>query len=256
MQKEAYAGVDLAFAKTKRLPVVVCVSQDSRLEPLPLRRAASRPPIGGGNAQILDAGVIARFAENTVAYLRSLEREFGLPIRRIAVDAPSNPKSAGLPRRRCEQELDKWGIRCITTPSHAEFGTICAKAADHLASGGAESRMPGANQLWMLVGFEVFRRLREEWECIEVFPQAIVAVLRASQQHKSRASGLITQLTAVALRTGWPTVATRESLADIGFGSSHDRLDAYLSAWIASLDGAKRVPIGQPPDDVIWVPQP
>jgi hypothetical protein len=32
-------------------------------------------------------------------------------------------------------------------------------------------------------------------------------------------------------------------------------LDAYLFAWIAGLDETDRLPLGVPPDDVIWVSQ-
>ena len=32
-------------------------------------------------------------------------------------------------------------------------------------------------------------------------------------------------------------------------------LDAYLSAWVASLDQPERMPYGDPPGDVIWVPR-
>ncbi len=50
-------------------------------------------------------------------------------------------------------------------------------------------------------------------------------------------------------RTGEP------HLEEIASGLRHDRLDAYLSAWIAALDEADRIAFGTPPDDVIWVPR-
>lgn len=41
---------------------------------------------------------------------------------------------------------------------------------------------------------------------------------------------------------------------EIAFGPAHDRLDAYLSAWVTALDEDDRVAFGDAPDDVIWVP--
>ena len=115
--------------------------------------------------------------------------------------------------------------------------------------------MPHANQLWMLVGFELFRQLREIWDCLEVFPQATVARIDASSEHKSKREGLRAQLRAVARLTGWPQPPAPAGLFNLGYGSLHDKLDAYLSAWVAALKESERVPIGRPPSDVIWVPR-
>src|SRR5271157_932527 len=156
----AYAGIDVAFAKNKRLPVVVCTLRDTRLEPLPLRRASTKAPVGRGNVHILDDGAVNRFADEAAAYLRSIELEFEVSIQRVAIDDPSDPKIAGATRRLCEFTLDQRGIRYIATPSVSEFDAIRQKATSHLASGGAESRISAANQLWMLVGFKLFERLR------------------------------------------------------------------------------------------------
>ena len=40
-----------------------------------------------------------------------------------------------------------------------------------------------------------------------------------------------------------------------GYGKRDDKLDAYLSAWVASLDENDRIPLGMRPHDVIWVPK-
>ena len=72
--------------------------------------------------------------------------------------------------------------------------------------------------------------------------------------HKSDRDGVLRQLAAAARYTGWPTVAEIASLDPICYGSYHDRLDAYLSAWVASLNGRDRSAIGFPPHDAIWVP--
>ena len=69
--QEAYAGIDLAIAKKKRLPVVVVVRRAGRLEPLALNaRGAPKPPCGCGNALIVDVENRRRLASETVTYLR------------------------------------------------------------------------------------------------------------------------------------------------------------------------------------------
>jgi len=37
-------------------------------------------------------------------------------------------------------------------------------------------------------------------------------------------------------------------------GAGKRRVDAYLAAWVASLDESDRDAIGSTPDDVIWIP--
>jgi len=201
---EAFAGIDVAFAKNKYLPISICIRRNEILEPLLLRKESLIPPRGQGNAKTLNDDVVRKFAESTAKYMRDVERACGVAIRRIAIDAPSDPKADGLPRREAEKGLDKRGISCITTPDTRQFTAIRAKAQAHLLNGGEESSLPHANQLWMLVGFELFRRLRKEWECLEVFPQAIAKTLGSADIHKSKADGLLSQLLAAAHFTGWP----------------------------------------------------
>ena len=253
---EAFAGIDVAFAKRKYLPIAVCVWRNGKLCPLSLRsKQVPAPPQGHGNAVIIrDSHTVKDFAESTLRYLREVEKSFGVAIRRIAIDAPSDPKTDGATRREAEKGLDSRGINCITTPDTQQFRAIRLKALAHLARGGEQSRLPHANQLWMLVGFELFKTLRQEWECLEVFPQAIARVLESAKIHKTKNPGLLCQLSAVACFTGWPDTVSKQCLKDIGYGSFHDRLDAYLSAWVASLDRDQREPIGMPPNDVIWIP--
>jgi hypothetical protein len=144
-------------AKRKRLPVCLCVWTGGRLIPLPLAlRGAPAPPRGRGNVVALDSEAVASFAEETVRYLRQLEKHFGVSIRRIAIDAPSEPRADRLTRRLAETALDQRQISCFATPSAAEFEIIRRKVRDHLSEGGLESRLPHANQLWMLVGFALF----------------------------------------------------------------------------------------------------
>jgi hypothetical protein len=250
----AYVGIDLAFAKRKRLPVVAAIIQNDILQPLPLVTATAQPPRGEGNVLALSRSVLQRFADNAANYLRAVEAEFHVRIERIAIDAPSGAAIEG-GRRACEVELDRRRISCITTPTVAQFARIRERALQHLASGGRESNLPGANQIWMLVGFALFDRLQRDWECIEVFPHAIAVTIGASHVHKRFADGLRAQLAAVAELTGWPRPPEVASLRNIAHGQNHDRLDALMACWIASLTLSHREALGRPPDDAIWIPR-
>lgn len=253
---EAFVGIDVACAKGKRLPICVVVRDERSVAPLPLRDCHDLrpPPRGGGNVSALDERWRAQFAEDTHDYLRNVERRFGVTIRRIAIDAPSHPKQDGADRRLAECALDARGISCIATPSAEEFVKIDRRARDHLAAGGAPSRLPHANQLWMLVGFSLFRRLQQSWQCIEVFPHATAVVLKAAGCPKSNPVGCAERLKAASLHAGWPMPAEVVALRVIGYGAAHDKLEAYLSAWIANLEEREREALGGQPNDTIWLP--
>jgi hypothetical protein len=151
--------------------------------------------------------------------------------------------------------MDRQYISCFATPSRTGFDGIVGKARQHLTAGGAEARTPHANQLWMLVGFALFEALGGEYEVIEVYPQATVVALGISVDHKSTRAGFEAQLSGTAKATGWPDGDRASKLREVGYGSRHDKLDAYLSAWVASLPETQRIPRGEAPDDVIWVPR-
>ena len=68
------------------------------------------------NAKTLDVATVTEFAESTAQYLRDVEHAFGITIRRIAIDAPSDPKMDGCRRRDAEIGLDQKRISCITKP--------------------------------------------------------------------------------------------------------------------------------------------
>ncbi len=256
MMMDAFAGIDIACRKGKRLPVALCVWDEAGcLVPKPVReRSAPDPPRGAGNVAALDPVAATRFADETAVYLRRLEEHFKVRIRRVAIDAPSDPRRGDLKRRKAEEALDARGIRCFATPCAADWTQIREKVRDHLDAGGAESRLPHANQLWMLVGFALFERLRRDWECLEIFPQAIAWVLGASATHKSKPGGVVAQLAAAAQFTGWPNLPVESSLRTVAHGPTHDGLDAYLAAWVAGLRPEARIALGAPPDDVIWIP--
>jgi hypothetical protein len=255
--EDAFVGIDVAIAKGKRLPIVICTKRQGRLLPLPLGiDPYVLPPAGIGNAGVLDEARVSQFAQETVAYLKAVASREQLAIRRIAIDAPSAPAVADTGRRQCEQALYAAGISCFSTPTANQFAGITAKARGHLAAGGLPARLPYANKLWMLAGFELFSQLAQLAECREVYPQAIVVALAASRSHKSTPGAALAQLMAASRYTGWPhqETALRE-LRVIGRGNDHDRVDAYLSAWVASLEERELEAFGVPPDDAIWIPR-
>lgn len=254
--EEAFAGIDVACAKRKRLPIVVCTRRAGALVPLTLRgEGLPVPPRGMGNALTINEGVVDEFAEATAVYLHEVEERFRVKIARVAIDAPSDPRIPGAARREAELELDRRGINCFTTPDPKAFELIAQKVGRHLVAGSPHNRIPHANQLWMLVGFALFRSLRPSWHCMETFPQAIAHALNQASLHKGTAEGLTCQLAAASLRTGWPEPCLTAALRPAGFGSPHDLLDAYLAAWVASLSDDELEPLGHPPDDVIWIPR-
>jgi predicted nuclease with RNAse H fold len=242
----AYCGIDVACAKGKALPVAVAVREGTRLRTLPLRGQGPPPPRGMGNCGAVEPSLCASFAEATAVYLQAVEATFRVEIVEVAIDAPREPSRGQ--RRLAELAMDRMGVSCIPTPSESRFAEIRRKVADHLAGGGRAACLPHANQLWMLVGFALFRRLSERYRCIEVFPNAIVRSIAPVAGHKATAAGFETQLAAFAAAAGWD----RDELHHAAHGTRHDRLDAVMSAWIASLPADRRVAYGDGHLDTIW----
>lgn len=255
IEMDAFIGIDVAFAQKKHLPIVIASWQSGRLIPFPLRTLSFQPPRGFGNAATLDEGTVRRFVTDAVDYVEAVCHYLKVTPVRIALDAPSMHTPLGESRRKAERALDAAGISCFTTPSAEGFERIKAKVRAHLEAGGPVNRLPHANQLWMLVGFELYNAFSQLAPCIEVFPQAIVKLMGASGLYKMKQGGVDAQLDAISRLTGWPTPdAAADPLQDIAFGPRHDALDAYLSTWVAALDAQQRLALGSPPDDVIWVP--
>lgn len=254
--RSAFIGIDVAVAKGKHLPIVVSVKEDGRLIPQRLRSLDLAPPKSAGNLAVLDPGWCQQFAFETRSYvLRVCDRLRLIPTR-IGIDGPSSPRPPSTRRRAAEVALDRAGISCFATPSVVDFVLIKAKIRKHLLSGGNEACLPHSNQLWMLAGFAMFETLTEVAECLEVFPQAAIRMTGCGQTHKSKPGAVGQQVGAAAKYTGWPNgTCTDPVLDEIGWGTAHDRLDAYLSSWVSSLSESERTAFGQPPVDAIWVPR-
>jgi len=147
--------------------------------------------------------------------------------------------------------MDRLRISCFSTPDRSQFARVRATVASHIAAGGAAAYTPFANQLWMLVGFALFDRLEREFDCIEVFPNAIVHALEPGVAHKSSAAGRSRQRELLAAATGCAGV----DAPSVAFGPLHDRLDALMAAWVASLPADQLEAHGDGARDTIWAPK-
>jgi hypothetical protein len=160
--------------------------------------------------------------------------------------------------RASENELGRRGLSSFRTPDESKWVGIREKCVNHLDRGGSAATLPYANKIWMLFGFQLFVSLRRclDAEVIEVYPFAIVRALLQDCEHKSTEQGYRDQLVAVADRTGWQPQDLEARLKATVPGSRHDRLDAFMAAWVASLPAERRRAFGdaQRPDDSIWVP--
>jgi hypothetical protein len=248
-----YIGIDVACAKGKRLPICV-VSAGPTLMPLALpKQLAGLIPRGVGNREIAAVSPFQEAARGVASALTSIVREMGWNVERIAVDAPAAPPDTGT--RASESEL---GLSSFRTPATSAWTGIRENCANHLELGGTAATLPHANMIWMLFGFELFACLKSSFtaEVIEVYPFAIIRALLPACEHKSTEQGYRDQLVAVAARTGWKPQNLEARLKVTVSGSRHDRLDAFMAAWVASLPPERRRAIGdaQRPDDAIWVP--
>lgn len=85
-----------------------------------------------------------------------------------------------------------------------------------------------------------------------MFPGAIVRTFNAAVSHKTTAEGFMEQLR--ILRNG--VLVEDNEFAKSSCGTSHDRLDALLSALVASMDHATRIAFGDGHRDTIWAVRP
>jgi hypothetical protein len=111
----------------------------------------------------------------------------------------------------------------------------------------------------MLYGFELFRELRaaKREKVVEVYPYAIVCALIRDCPHKTTPDGYSLQLRAVVEASGWTSVELEAQLRRSVPASKHDRLDAFMAAWVASLDKSRCCAYGDEadPNGAIWIPR-
>jgi hypothetical protein len=250
----AYVGIDVAIAKSKRLPIVVSRHVNGRLEPLRLREyQAALPPVGPGNASVIDRHQSAMYAQDAAAYLRRIEFDFRLKIECIAIDAPGRYCREGDALRACEAALQEAEVPFFSTPTRREFDRILDDARRHRDGGGHAARFPYANKLWMSAGFALFDTLNEQWECLETYPHAVIRELGLTIK-KSKQGGHEGHLQAALSHTGWRPDSLGRDLLAIAFGDPHDRVDAYLACWVASLPLEHRSSHGPRTSEGIWIP--
>jgi len=252
-----FVGIDVACAVNKRLPICV-VSAGHQLTPMMIpKNLAATIPRGVGNKEITAGTPFRESAHGVASALKSIASHMGWQVERVAVDAPAAPPETG--SRLSENELGQRGLSSFRTPATAAWLGIREKCIEHLNNGGGAATLPHANKIWMLFGFELFAALRRrlEVEVVEVYPFAIVRALLPTCLHKSTEQGYRDQLVAVASRTGWEPRDLEAKLRSTVAGSRHDRLDAYMAAWVASLPKERRCAFGDPgrPDDAIWAPR-
>lgn len=258
MKTPVFVGIDVACARRKRLPICVAAFNQYRLEPLKLPLEIARDvPLGLGNGEILSANPFRTSATTLAGALARGESEYGWNITRVAVDAPAAPPAIG--ERLAEKALRSCGLSSFQTPDDARWLEIRESCRSHLEDKRALSRIPHANKIWMLYGFEIFKVLRANgtYEIIEVYPYAIVRALLAECPHKTTLEGYRCQLEAISTATGWTPIDLEHALKCSVPGSKHDRLDAFMAAWVASLPNQERRAYGKEkdPNDAIWVPR-
>jgi hypothetical protein len=251
-----YVGIDVACAVGKRLPICVVSVADPVMPLMIPKHLGAAIPRGAGNREIISPSPFREVAGDVVNAIRLVLEEMDWRVQRIAIDAPAAPPFAA--PRASESELGRLGLSSFRTPAASDWAGIREKCLCHLDSGSSAATLPHANKIWMLFGFELFAQLRNSFcaGVIEVFPFAIVRTLLPACQHKSTDQGYKEQLAAVAARTGWAPQDLEARLKATVHGSRHDRLDAFMAAWVASLGSEQRRAFGDPlqPDDAIWVP--
>lgn len=256
MAEPVFIGVDVSCALKKRIPIVFAVKREGRLVPLPARHLPMKAPYGHGNRYVIEHQRNVDYAKAVRDYVLEVCDHFGVQPTRIGVDSPLRPRSEALDYRIAERALNQAGISCYKTPSASEFEGIKAKARQHLATGGELQRMPHAMQLWMLAGIEIAREMATIAPVREVFPQANIRLLMPNAPHKSGQGVPLLQLQALAKQTGWPRTQDEwKALKQISAGGTHDQVDAYSAAWVASLPNTDINIFGDiQQQDAIWVP--
>ena len=69
---DVFIGIDVACAKDKYLPLVICTRQNGQLLPFPLANYQIKPPRGLGNALTLHEKVNQAFANDVARYIETV----------------------------------------------------------------------------------------------------------------------------------------------------------------------------------------
>lgn len=255
---QVYIGIDVNCAQRARLPICfISAASQIVIHALP-RDLAHLIPRGVGNGEIREAAPFQSKAREASAAIASIARAQNWTITRVAIDAPAAAPLSGT--RASEDNLGRLGLSSFRTPSQSAWHDIKHVCRDHLNRGQPLAKLPYANKIWMLFGFELFSALREalDAEIIEVYPFAIARAIAPDCPHKSTEEGYRLQLEVMAARTGWQPWELHDRLQAGVDGRRHDRLDAYMSAWVASLSVKDRWAYGEATNlsDAIWVPNP
>jgi hypothetical protein len=120
-------------------------------------------PLGRGNREILEEHPFRAAAAVVAETLKEAAKNRGWKIVRVAIDAPAAPPSSG--ERSAERDLRNRGLSSFQTPHEAAWRNIVQSCQTHNLDGGELSRMPHANKIWMLYGFELFKALRAMSAC-------------------------------------------------------------------------------------------
>lgn len=115
-----YLGIDVAIARSKRLPICACSVADGTPVPLALRsrRDFLPPPHGMGNRGVLDSLVRREYAQRALRWVRKLEESENVQVGRIAIDAPRY--YAPISGRLCEVAMTDDSISYIKTPTEEQ----------------------------------------------------------------------------------------------------------------------------------------
>lgn len=253
-----FVGIDVACARKKRLPVCVARLNGGRLEPVdPPPEFTRALPLGRGNDEIRNVDPFKSAAVEVAETLDRGAKQYSWNILSVAVDAPAASPKKG--ERASERALRECSLSSFQTPDEGKWCQIRENCENYLQDGGALNRIPHANKIWMLYGFEIFKALRAigGFEVIEVYPYAIVRTLLSECPHKTTPDGYKRQLESVANATNWTPLELECALKHSVAGSKHDKLDAFMAAWVASLCRQSRRAFGNEndPDDAIWVPR-
>ena len=249
-------GIDVAMAKGKSLPICVAALRD-RLTPLMLvQEPGTGIPAGVGNQEIELEEPFQALADRVAARIAAFVDQRRWQVAAIAIDAPAQAPQCG--KREAEAAANRSGVPLYATPDSAKWREITLDSRRHLAEGGAVARIPHANRIWMLYGFALFTALRKTFRApvLETYPYAVVRQITGGTAHKSTAAGYGSQLEAIAARTGWTAADLENRLRACVGGTRHDRLDAFMAAWVASLWPGHCSAYGNPDDlnDSIWYP--